>query len=100
MEISQNGAAAYKLTEAILGDAQKAMMQSKIEGLEQQLTNDSRNVAQKDLAIMELSQSLRRIESAISHLEVALIYLYKHRVLHQWYQTLQLLHFQAIHIQQ
>ena len=55
------------LTEArSLGDAQKAVLQSKIEGLEQQLSSDSRNVAQKDLAIMELSQSLRRVESAIS----------------------------------
>ena len=56
-----------RLTEAqSVGDAQKAVMQSKIEGLEQQLSSDSRDVAQKDLAIMELSQSLRRVESAIS----------------------------------
>lgn len=41
-------------------------MQSKIDGLEQQLTSDTQNGAQKDLAIMELSQSLRRVESAIS----------------------------------
>ena len=56
-----------RLTEAqSVGDAQKAVMQSKIEGLEQQLSSDSRDVAQKDLAIMELSQSLRRVDQPFS----------------------------------
>ena len=49
-----------------VGDAQKAVLQSKIDGLEQQLSSDTQSGAQKDLAIMELSQSLRRVESAIS----------------------------------
>ena len=75
-------------------------MQSKIEGLEQQLSSDSRDVAQRIPSNHGIIPIVAKSRIAISPPRVALIYLYKHRVLHQWYQTLQLLHFQAIRIQQ
>jgi len=49
-----------------LEEAQIHMLQSKVGGLENTLSSYDNQSAQKDLAIMELSQSIRRVESAIS----------------------------------
>ena len=49
-----------------LEEAQIHLLQSKVGGLESTLSSYDNQTAQKDLAIMELSQSIRRVESAIS----------------------------------
>ena len=49
-----------------LDQAQIGLLQSKVGGLENTLSSIDGQKVQKDLAIMELSQSLRRVEHAIS----------------------------------